>query len=130
MAAIINVTSNFQFGGVVIGEYANLDFPELKTNKVETTPVGSHVRKYIPDTLVGIEEATFSVFVASGILNTLYTAMVAGTIATSVFTSPTDIMTIVSGWIMSVKKEAVDPTSPDSCKAAVVLGFSGTPTFV
>lgn len=124
-----NYASTLTKGGTALGKYLVLDFPEIKTNKVESTNhAGGGVREYIPDGLYGLEDITISLIVASGVMSTLLAEVTNKTVSSIVMTSPNDTMTF-DGFITSIKAEGADATAPDVNKATVVLSPTGAIAF-
>jgi len=127
--ALTDYPGTCTFAGNAIGQYLIIDYPEIKTDKIEMTNHGSGgVREYIPNGLVGLEDITLSVLLATGTITTLDTALDAKTIGTVVLHNPHTTMTF-SGFIQSVKVESADATSPDVSKATVVISPTGAIVF-
>jgi len=125
MSGETNYGATLTKGGNSIGDCIVIDFTELKTNKVQVTSHNSNgKREWIPDGLIGLEDITLSVIVASGILPAMYAEMEAGTKSECVITDNVDSMTF-DGFYTSLKKEAADAQNPDVIKVTVVLSPTG-----
>lgn len=123
--AISNYGSTLTFSGAAIGACIVIDFPELTTDKIETTNhAGGGVREYIPSGLIGLSDITLSVITAASVLSAIKTYMQNKTVATAVVTNGVDTMTF-SAFFTSVKSEAADAQSPDANKVTVVLSPTG-----
>lgn len=125
MAGTTNYASTFTKGGTTIGKCVVIDFPELSTDKIETTNhASSGKREYIPSKLVDAGDITLSILAETGKLSTLVTDMNAGTVSAMVVASPLDTLTF-SGWIQSLKEEQADAQSPDAVKITAVIVVTG-----
>ena len=120
-----NYASTLTKGGASIGNCLVIDFPEIKTNKIESTNhAGLGLREYIPDGLLGLEDITVSVIVASGVITALDTDVDAKTISAWAVKNSLNTMTF-SGFVTSIKPEAADAQSPDIDKVTVVISPTG-----
>ena len=125
-SAYSNYGSTFTKGGSSIGACIVIDFPEITMGKVESTNhAGGGVREYIPDGLLGLGDITLSVIVASGVLSSIETELVAKTVSSCVITDSINTITF-SGFYTSVKPEAADAQTPDVSKLTVVLSATGS----
>lgn len=123
--ATSNYGSTFTFSGASIGACIVIDFPELTTDKLETTNhAGGGVREYIPSGLLGLGDITLSVVIAANVVSALKTYMQNKTVATAVISNGVDTMTF-SAFFTSVKSEGADAQSPDANKATVVIAPTG-----
>ena len=123
--ATSNYGSTLTFSGASIGACQVIDFPELTTDKMETTNhAGGGVREYIPSGLIGLGDITLSVITAASVVSALKTYMTNKTVATTVVANGVDTMTF-SAFFTSVKPEGADATSPDANKVTVVLSPTG-----
>lgn len=127
--ALTDYPGTCTFNAVALGQYLIIDYPEIKTDKIKATNHGSGgVEEWIPNGLVGLEDITLSVLLATGTITTMDTAMDAKTIGTVVLHNPHTTMTF-SGFILSVKPEPADAGSPDVSKATVVISPTGAIVF-
>lgn len=120
-----NYGSTLTKGGQSIGKCIVTEFPEIKTEKVESTNHSSGgKREYIPNGLIGLEDITVSVIVASGIMAAMYADMEAKTVSEFEISNSEDTMTF-SGFYTSIKPEAADSQNPDLDKLTVVISPTG-----
>jgi hypothetical protein len=120
-----NYGSTFTFSGSAVGACVVIDFPELTTDKMETTNhAGGGVREWIPSGLIGLGDITLSVITAASVVSALKTYMQNKTVATAVVSNGVDTMTF-SAFFTSIKPEAADATGPDANKLTVVLSPTG-----
>lgn len=128
-AATSNYGATLTHGGVAIGACMVIDFPEIITDKAETTNhAGGGVREYIPSGLIGLGDITISVILVAGVLSAIYTKMQNKIIASTVINDGIETKTF-SGFFLSIKEEAADATGPDASKATVVITCTGGITF-
>lgn len=127
--AVINYGTVVTRGGSPVGHCLVIEWPEIKSGKVEATAQDSGgVRQYIPDGLVGLEEFTLSLIPASGIIATLVADQKAGTISTWTLEDDTETASF-SAFVISLQKEQADSQSPDVVKYTVTLAPTGGITF-
>jgi hypothetical protein len=125
MAGTTNYASTFTKGGTTIGKCIVIDFPELSTEKINTTNHASNGKtEFIPSKLVEAGDITLSILAETGKLSTLNTDLAAGTVSAMVVASPVDTITF-SGWIQSLKEEQSDAQSPDAVKLTAVIVVTG-----
>jgi len=126
--ATSNYGSTWTFNGAVVGPCVVQDFPEISTGKIETTNhAGGGVSEFIPSGVVTLGEITMSVIAQAGILTTLKAALANKTIAPNIIGNAVETFTF-NGFIMSVKPESADATSPDANKYTVVVAATGALT--
>jgi hypothetical protein len=126
MTALTNYASTFTKGGTSMGKCIVIDFPELSTDKIQTTNHASGGRReYIPSKLIDASDITLSLLVDTGTeLVNINNELVAGTISQCVVSNPQDTMTF-SGWIQSAKEESADAQNPDAVKLTAVIVVTG-----
>lgn len=123
--AYSNYASTLTKGGVAVGKCMVIDFPELSTDKLNTTNHASGgYAESIPSGLVALGDITLSVIVIDGVLATIRGEMLAKTISTVVIGDGVETMSF-DGYYLSAKKEAADAQSPDVNKLTVVLAATG-----
>jgi len=123
--ATSNYGSTLTFNGATIGACVVIDFPEISTDKIETTNhAGGGVREYIPSGLRALGDFTLSVIDATGILSALNTYLINKTVATAVLSNGTTTLTF-SAFFTNIKPEAADATGPDANKLTCTLAPTG-----
>lgn len=111
--------------GSALGQVIVVDYPEVKTNKINVTNhASSGVVEYIYDGLVGLEDISLSLIAASGVLNTLKADMNNKVVNEYVISDEVDSWTF-DALVTSIKRESADAQSPDVAKYTVVLSPTG-----
>lgn len=107
-------------GGVMVGKCIIVDFPELATDKINTTNHASGGwSEGIPSGLINAGDITLMVLIEAGVLATITAEMLAKTISEVVISNEVDTMTF-QGFYQSVKPESADAQSPNALRASVV----------
>ncbi len=121
-----NYGSTFTKGGTTIGKCLVIDFPEISTQKINTTNHASGGRtEYIPSKLIDASDITVSILAETGKAISVFNEMAAQTISTCVITDNGVNTLTFSGWYQSVKEEPADAQSPDADKLTCVIVVTG-----
>lgn len=112
-------------GGVTIGKCIVIDWPELSTDKINTTNHASAGwSEGIPSGLITSGDITLMVLVEGVLYEGVIAEMEAKTISPVVITDTVNTLT-GNGFYQSIKKEAQDAQSPNAVRASVVVTFTG-----
>lgn len=115
-------------GGVTIGRCIVIDFPELTTDKIDTTNHASGGwSEGIPSGLIRAGDITLMVLIEGALVATVVAEMEAKTISTVVVANPQDSFSF-SGFYQSIKVEGADAQSPNAVRASVVITPTGEVT--
>lgn len=117
--------STITFGGASVGKCTVTDFPEIATDKINTTNHSSGGwSEGIPSGLLTTGDITLTVLLEAGVLDGITADMLAKTIDEVVIANEVDTMTF-DGFFLSIKTEAADAQSPDAVRASVVITPTG-----
>lgn len=125
MAGESDYGSTITKGGVAIGKCIVIDFPELSTDKINTTNHASGGwSEGIPSGLVTAGDITLMVLAETGTLDTIVSEMLLKTVSPVVIANEVNVITF-DGFYQSVKPESADAQSPNAVRLSVVLTPTG-----
>jgi hypothetical protein len=112
-------------GGVTVGRCIIVDFPELATDKINTTNHASGGwSEGIPSGLINAGDITLMVLIEGALVSTVIAEMLAKTVSEVVITNEADTFTF-DGFYLSMKPESADAQSPNALRASVVITPTG-----
>jgi len=127
-AGISDYGSTLTFAAQAIGKCIVIDFPELATDKIDTTNHASGgYSEAIPSGLLRIGDITLMVLCEAGKFGAIKDFMEAKTTGAIVVANPLDSFS-GTGFFVSIKEEAADAQAPNAVRASVVMAFTGTLT--
>lgn len=125
MTAESNYGSTFTKGGSSIGKCVVIGFPELSTEKINSTNHASNGKtEYIPSKLIDAGDITLQVIASGTVFSDILTDMENATIEQCVISNPVDTFTF-SGWYLKAKELDADGQNPDMVKVEVTLAITG-----
>ena len=117
--------STITFGGTPVGKCIVISFPELATDKINTTNHASGGwSEGISSGLINAGDITLMVLLETGVLDGMVADMLAKTVGAVVITNEVDTMSF-DGFYLSVTPEAADAQSPNALRASVVITPTG-----
>lgn len=124
MAGESDYGSTITKGGTMVGKCIVIDFPEMATDKINTTNhAGGGFSSGIPSGLINVGDITLMVLMEAGVFAGVVDEMLAKTVSEVVITNTVDTIT-GDGFYLSIKEESADAQSPNAVRASVVVSFA------